>query len=49
MGEGPEEMSDLLGPLGALVEQSLVAVRPPEDGGEARYGMLEPIRRPSRK
>jgi predicted ATPase len=27
----------------ALVEQSLVAVQPPKDGGESRYGMLEPV------
>jgi predicted ATPase len=30
--------------LGALVEQSLVMVQPPRVGGEARYGMLEPVR-----
>jgi predicted ATPase len=48
-GEGPEEMPDLLDPLGALVEQSLVAARPPEDGREARYGMLEPVRQYARE
>jgi len=42
--EGAEEPGEMLGPLGALVEQSLVAVQPPEEGGEARYGMLEPVR-----
>jgi tetratricopeptide (TPR) repeat protein len=40
----PEEVPDLLGALGSLVEQSLVVVRPPEEGGEARYEMLEPVR-----
>ena len=39
--EGPEEV---LGLLGALVEQSLVALQPPKEGGKARYGMLEPVR-----
>ncbi len=48
-GEGPEEMPDLLDPLGALVEQSLVAARPPQDGREARYGMLEPVRQYARE
>jgi predicted ATPase/DNA-binding XRE family transcriptional regulator len=40
-GEAKEEVLDL---LGALVEQSLVVVQPPEEGGEARFGMLEPVR-----
>jgi predicted ATPase/transcriptional regulator with XRE-family HTH domain len=40
-GEEPEEV---LGLLGALVEQSLVVLQPPSPGGEARYGMLEPVR-----
>ncbi len=39
--ENPEEV---LGLLGALVEQSLVVVQPPDEGGERRYGMLEPVR-----
>jgi predicted ATPase len=38
---GSEDVFDL---LGALVEQSLVAVQPPKTGGESRYGMLEPVR-----
>ena len=40
-GERPEEV---LGPLNALVEQSLVVVLSPRAGGEVRYGMLEPVR-----
>ena len=48
-GEEPKATPDLLGPLGALVEQSLVAPRSPEDGGEARYGMLEPVRQYGRE
>ena len=41
--EGPEEV---LGLLGALVEQSLVTAEAPLDtDGGARYGMLEPVRR----
>jgi predicted ATPase/DNA-binding XRE family transcriptional regulator len=39
--EEPQEVLDL---LGALVEQSLVVVQPPNEVGEARYGMLEPVR-----
>ena len=39
-----EEGGGVLSGLGALVEQSLVAVEPPAAGSEARYGMLEPIR-----
>ena len=39
-----EESEDVLGLLGALVEQSLVVVRSPQAGGEMRYGMLEPVR-----
>ena len=40
--EGPKEV---LGLLGALVEQSLVtAEASPDVGGGARYGMLEPVR-----
>jgi tetratricopeptide (TPR) repeat protein len=42
--EAGEEPEEVLGLLGALVEQSLVVVQPPEAGGEARYGMLEPVR-----
>ena len=38
---GVEEVLDL---LGTLVEQSLVVVQPPKEGGEARYAMLEPVR-----
>jgi predicted ATPase/DNA-binding XRE family transcriptional regulator len=30
--------------LGTLVEQSLVLSKPGKDGGEVRYGMLEPVR-----
>jgi predicted ATPase len=48
-GEEPGVTPDLLDPLGALVEQSLVAARPPEDGGKARYGMLEPVRQYARE
>ena len=40
-GEEPEEV---LGLLGALVEQSLVHAEPIAGRGEARYGMLEPVR-----
>ena len=39
-----EEPEEVLGLLGALVEQSLVVVQPPKAGGEVRYGMLEPVR-----
>ena len=45
--DGGEEV---LGPLGALVEQSLVTVEPePEDGDGVRYGMLEPVRQYARE
>jgi predicted ATPase len=40
----PEEVLDLLGLLGALVEQSLVVLQPRKVEGEVRYGMLEPVR-----
>jgi predicted ATPase/DNA-binding XRE family transcriptional regulator len=41
-GEWPEA---LLGPLGTLVEQSLVTVEASSEvGGGVRYGMLEPVR-----
>jgi predicted ATPase/DNA-binding XRE family transcriptional regulator len=40
-----ERREEVLGLLGALAEQSLVVVvRSPEEGDEARYGMLEPVR-----
>lgn len=39
-----EEPMEVLGLLGALVEQSLVVVQSPKPRVEARYGMLEPIR-----
>jgi predicted ATPase/DNA-binding XRE family transcriptional regulator len=39
-----EEPEEVLGLLGALVEQSLVVAQPPKAGGEARYGMLELVR-----
>jgi predicted ATPase/DNA-binding XRE family transcriptional regulator len=43
--EEPEETSDLLGLLGALVEQSLVTAETSPDAGDGvRYGMLEPVR-----
>jgi predicted ATPase/DNA-binding XRE family transcriptional regulator len=35
---------DVLGTLGRLVEQSLVTATLAENGGELRYGMLEPVR-----
>jgi predicted ATPase/transcriptional regulator with XRE-family HTH domain len=42
---GQSEASEgVLGLLGSLVEQSLVVVRPPGEGGGASYGMLEPVR-----
>ena len=44
-----EEAQDMLGLLGALVEQSLVEMQPPMQGGEARYGMLEPVRQYTRE
>jgi predicted ATPase/DNA-binding XRE family transcriptional regulator len=39
-----EEPEEVLGLLGALVEQSLVRAEPIAGRGEARYGMLEPVR-----
>jgi predicted ATPase/DNA-binding XRE family transcriptional regulator len=42
--EAGEEPEEVLGLLGALVEQSLVVVQSPKTGGEARYGMLELVR-----
>ena len=41
--DGEDGDRDLLGPLGGLVEQSLVGAGA-GPGGEARYGMLEPVR-----
>ncbi len=41
---GSVGVEDVLDLLGTLVEQSLVVVQPPKEGGEARYGMLEPVR-----
>ena len=41
---GQVGIEDVLGLLGRLVEQSLVRVEPGADGGEVRYGMLEPVR-----
>ncbi len=38
------DAEDVLKLLGNLVEQSLVLAQPGEDGGEVRYGMLEPVR-----
>ena len=38
------DAEDVLEGLGNLVEQSLVVSKPSEDGGEVRYGMLEPVR-----
>ena len=38
------DAEDVLKLLGNLVEQSLVLAQPSEDGGEVRYGMLEPVR-----
>ena len=42
--EAGEDPAEVLGALGALVEQSLVMVLPPKARGGARYGMLEPVR-----
>jgi len=42
--EAGEEPEEVLGLLGALVEQSLVVMQPPKAGGEVRYGMLEPVK-----
>jgi len=42
--EDSEEPEEVLGLLGALVEQSLVGKQPPRAGAEVRYGMLEPVR-----
>jgi tetratricopeptide (TPR) repeat protein len=39
-----EEPEEVLGHLGALVEQSLVVVQPRDADGEVRYGMLELVR-----
>jgi predicted ATPase len=41
---GSVGVEDVLDHLGTLVEQSLVVVQPPKAGGEARYGILEPVR-----
>jgi predicted ATPase/DNA-binding XRE family transcriptional regulator len=38
------DAEDMLEGLGNLVEQSLILSEPGEDGGEVRYGMLEPVR-----
>jgi non-specific serine/threonine protein kinase len=42
--EADEEPEEVLGLLGTLVEHSLVEVQQPEEDGEVRYGMLEPVR-----
>lgn len=39
-----ENSEEVLGLLGALVEQSLVMVQQPKAGSEVRYAMLEPVR-----
>jgi predicted ATPase len=39
-----EEPEEVLGLLGALVEQSLVVVQPRGGGSVMRYGMLDPVR-----
>ena len=39
-----EQSEEVLGLLGALVEQSLVVVQAPQAGVEVSYGMLEPVR-----
>jgi predicted ATPase/DNA-binding XRE family transcriptional regulator len=39
-----EDSEEVLGLLGALVEQSLVMVQQPKAGSELRYAMLEPVR-----
>ena len=45
VGAGGEVgVEDVLGLLGRLVEQSLVRVEAGADGGDVRYGMLEPVR-----
>ena len=43
-----EEREEVLGTLGALVEQSLVVARPPMEGGGTRYWLLEPVRQYAR-
>ena len=53
VGAGPDAVGnaggeDVLDLLGGLVEQSLVTVDP-DAGGEARYGMLEPVRQYARE
>ena len=40
---------DVLALLGRLVDQSLVAVQRDAEGGEVRYGMLEPVRQYARE
>jgi predicted ATPase/DNA-binding XRE family transcriptional regulator len=42
--DGETSGGPVVGLLGTLVEQSLVAAKAGADGGEARYGMLEPVR-----
>jgi predicted ATPase/DNA-binding XRE family transcriptional regulator len=41
---GEAGANDVVAPLGRLVEQSLVMMKTGADGGDARYGMLEPVR-----
>ena len=53
VGAGPDAVGnaggeDVIDHLGTLVEQSLVTVDP-DAGGEARYGMLEPVRQYARE
>ena len=42
--EASEDPGAVLGPLGVLVEQSLVQKEPRKVGGDVRYEMLEPVR-----
>jgi predicted ATPase/transcriptional regulator with XRE-family HTH domain len=44
-----EQVEEVLGLLGALVEHSLIVVQPPMEGGEARYWMLEPVKQYARE
>jgi predicted ATPase len=47
--EDSEEPEEVLGLLGALIEQSLVVVQTSKAGVETRYGMLEPVRQYARQ